>query len=497
MVGGLYAPSARATSNSVSENYTSPVTKAASTRPSVAVAVRARKYAEQVAVATEQSLDTQGERRSLKKFRSADTSHASSMSSAMAPTLASERRAAAAPPIGAGMRQQSEVTMRRPTSRITGRGMSSSAAAPPVRQAVRVPTRTDSVSGHSAGSVAPRATAGQRPSSNRGSRNTSPSSRIPPVPQSPQAGGGLYRGRRLVSPGEAQEESRLPRLGAGGRWVSEMERQARELASLRDFNAQLIDDLKQMNDVFNMAKAEVGRERMHAAEANERARLLEADLEKERGNSAALMGKIKALEALMTNSTAATDPAAERFEGREALQSTMSSVLAACAVAKPRVEFSAATRRDISRVEAYIAGEAPQPLYARDEEMRSSRRRSSMLFADLVLPSSGGGHAMAAGAGGPCERCSQLAETMQNLEADNDYYRDANRKLRDAVNDSTSRHNALVRIFEVERARRREIHAASLAEASRAATRERAMLDAEEPLASHFAHSLHIAQPAS
>ncbi|KAJ2808675.1 hypothetical protein H4S07_003366 [Coemansia furcata] len=492
MVGGLYAPSARATSNSVSENYTSPVTKAASTRPIVAVAVRARKYAEQVPVATEQSLDTQGERRSLKKFRSADTSHASSMSSAMAPTLASERRAAA-PPIGTGMRQQSEVTMRRPTSRITGRGMSSSAAAPPVRQAVRVPTRTDSVSGHSAGSMAPRATGGQRPSSNRGSRNTSPS-RIPPVPQSPQAGGS-YRGRRLVSPAEAQEESRLPRLGAGGRWVSEMERQARELASLRDFNAQLIDDLKQMNDVFNMTKAEVERKRMHAAEANERACLLEADLEKERGNSAALMDKIKALEALVTNSTAATDPAAERFEGREALQSTMSSVLAACAVAKPRAEFSAATRRDISRVEAYIAGEAPQPLYARDEEMRSSRRRSSMLFADLVLPS-GGGHAMV-GAGGPCERCSQLAETMQNLEADNDYYRDANRKLRDAVNDSTSRHNALVRIFEVERARRREIHAASLAEASRAATRERAMLDAEEPLASHFAHSLHIAQPAS
>ncbi|KAJ2818080.1 hypothetical protein FBU31_006005, partial [Coemansia sp. 'formosensis'] len=311
---------------------------------------------------------------------------------------------------------------------------------------------------------------------------------------SPQAGGS-YRGRRLVSPAETQEESRLPRLGAGGRWVSEMERQARELASLRDFNAQLIDDLKQMNDVFNMTKAEVERKRMHAAEANERARLLEADLEKERGNSAALMDKIKALEALVTNSTAATDPAAERFEGREALQSTMSSVLAACAVAKPRAEFSAATRRDISRVEAYIAGEAPQPLYTRDEEMRSSRRRSSMLFADLVLPS-GGGHAMA-GAGGPCERCSQLAETMQNLEADNDYYRDANRKLRDAVNDSTSRHNALVRIFEVERARRREIHAASLAEASRAATRERAMLDAEEPLASHFAHSLHIAQPAS
>ncbi|KAJ2368306.1 hypothetical protein H4S02_010127, partial [Coemansia sp. RSA 2611] len=87
--------------------------------------------------------------------------------------------------------------------------------------------------------------------------------------------------------------------------------------------------------------------------------------------------------------------------------------------------------------------------------------------------------------------------TTQSLEADNDYYRDANRKLRDAVNDTTSRHNALVRIFEVERARRREIHAANLAEASRAATQERMMFNVEEPLANQFARSLHIAQPAS
>ncbi|KAJ1869103.1 hypothetical protein LPJ71_012194, partial [Coemansia sp. S17] len=242
--------------------------------------------------------------------------------------------------------------------------------------------------------------------------------------------------------------------------------------------------------------AELARERVAVAEANERTRLVEAELGAERENNAALMTKIKALEELLADRTAATDPAAERFESREGLQDTMGSVLAACVARKPRSELSAAARRDISRVEAYVAGDVqPQHASYAHEEMRTSRRRSSMLFADLMLPS-GGGHTMA-GAGGPCERCEQLAETMQNLEADNDYYRDANRKLRDAVNDTTSRHNALVRIFEVERARRREIHAAGLAEASRAATHERAMLDAEEPLANRFAHSLHIAQPAS
>ncbi|KAJ2881857.1 hypothetical protein H4R27_003807 [Coemansia aciculifera] len=499
MAGGLYAPTKRATSNSVSENYTSPVTKAvfpASTSTRPVVAVRARNYAEQVPVAMEQGSDVYGERRSMKKFRSADTSRASAMAAATAPTVASERRAAA-PPTGHIMRQQSETTVRRPLSRIAGRTMSS--MAPPVRQAVRAPTRSDSVSGHNASSMAPRVTHGARPSSNRGSRNPSPApggdTRIPHVPLSPQAGGS-YRGRRLVSPVEAQEGSRLPRLGAGGRWVSEGERQARELASLRDSESQLIEDVKQLNEVFVITKTELERERINVAEANERTRHVEAELGTERDNNAALMAKIKALEELLADRTAATDPAAERFEGREGLQDTMGSVLAACVARKPRSELSAAARRDINRVEAYVAGDVqPQhPSYAH-EEMRASRRRSSMLFADLMLPS-GGGHTMA-GAGGPCERCEQLAETMQNLEADNDYYRDANRKLRDAVNDTTSRHNALVRIFEVERARRREIHAAGLAEASRAATHERAMLDAEEPLANRFAHSLHIAQPAS
>ncbi|KAJ1823331.1 hypothetical protein LPJ60_001619 [Coemansia sp. RSA 2675] len=429
------------------------------------------------------------------------------MTGAMAPTAASDRRAAV-PPTRPVMRQQSENAMRRPTSRIAGRTMSS--MAPSMRQPARVPpTRSDSVSGSNYASTGqsndtrtPRATLGPRPTSNRGNRNPSPApapggSRIPSVPLSPQAGGS-YRGRKLVSPSEGREGSRLPRLEANGRWVSGPEQLARELVSLRDANAQLIECANEMHEVINKNKADHDRLCSYTAEVEERVRLLEAELGAERSKGSALEAKIKALEELLAKSTITTDPATERFEGREALQDTMGSVLAACTAMKPRSEFSAAARRDMSRVEAYLAGEH-QPLstpHARDEEMRASRRRSSMLFADLVLPSGGGDYATM-GACGPCERCEQLTETTQSLEADNDYYRDANRKLRDAVNDTTSRHNALVRIFEVERARRREIHAANLAEASRAATQERMMFDVEEPLANQFAHSLHIAQPAS
>ncbi|KAJ2009174.1 hypothetical protein GGI06_005218, partial [Coemansia sp. S85] len=303
------------------------------------------------------------------------------------------------------MRQQSENAMRRPTSRIAGRTMSS--MAPSMRQPARVPpTRSDSVSGSNYASTGqsndtrtPRATLGPRPTSNRGNRNPSPApapggSRIPAVPLSPQAGGS-YRGRKLVSPSEGREGSRLPRLEANGRWVSGPEQLARELVSLRDANAQLIECANEMHEVINKNKADHDRLCSYTAEVEERVRLLEAELGAERSKGSALEAKIKALEELLAKSTITTDPATERFEGREALQDTMGSVLAACTAMKPRSEFSAAARRDMSRVEAYLAGEH-QPLstpHARDEEMRASRRRSSMLFADLVLPSGGGDYA--------------------------------------------------------------------------------------------------------
>ncbi|KAJ2794437.1 hypothetical protein H4R21_005501, partial [Coemansia helicoidea] len=140
-------------------------------------------------------------------------------------------------------------------------------------------------------------------------------------------------------------------------------------------------------------------------------------------------------------------------------------------------------------------------LAAQDE--RVHRRRSSMLFAGLIQPSG------CAAAGGDddahaaeCARCAQLYESLQAVLIDNDYYREANEKLRGSVADVVSRHNAMVRAFERERNRRREVRARELAEASHLAARDRALLeahqradlgmDADEALAQHFAQTMHI-----
>ncbi|KAJ2454520.1 hypothetical protein GGF42_003595 [Coemansia sp. RSA 2424] len=444
MAGGLYTPTAK-------DNAPRPI-----------AAVRARKYA------MEQGSDMQDERRSLRRFRSDDVSRAEALAAATAPTAASERRAAV-PAIGPGMRQQSETgSMRRPVNRVAGRTAPSVAG--PSRPPVRVPTRADSANAHKPIRRDP------SPAPSAGS------SQIPRVPQSPQAGGLCHR-----------EGSKIPRLAASGQWVSNSRMYAQELGAAHDCNDQLMAELNNTTTLMAQLSAELTCEREKTAEAAELACRLEAELRRERSFRAELETKITILEGLLADRNSATDPATERFEGREALQDTMSPVLASCASKRSRPGVGSAARRDFSLVEAYIASDAAQqpPLSARDDDARVKRRRSSMLFADLMLPS-GGGPAIAST--GACERCGQLAESMQCLEADNDYYRDANRKLRDAVNDTTSRHNALVRIFEVERARRREVHAAGLAEASRQATHERIMLDAADPLASRFERSLHIAQ---
>ncbi|KAJ1676710.1 hypothetical protein EV182_007644, partial [Spiromyces aspiralis] len=67
-----------------------------------------------------------------------------------------------------------------------------------------------------------------------------------------------------------------------------------------------------------------------------------------------------------------------------------------------------------------------------------------------------------------CPRCRQLLASLKFLEIDNDYYREANQRLRDQVEDAVSRHNALVRLFERERNRRRERRAQGIINEARA-----------------------------
>ncbi|KAI8319206.1 hypothetical protein GQ54DRAFT_341412 [Martensiomyces pterosporus] len=132
-----------------------------------------------------------------------------------------------------------------------------------------------------------------------------------------------------------------------------------------------------------------------------------------------------------------------------------------------------------------------------EQEERAKRRRSTVMFAGLIRPSNGptsllgsrdfstatpqrGSVAEDGTQLLPCGRCQQLLETLQALEIDNDYYREANGKLRDSIADVVSKHNALVRLFERERMRRRENRASALAEASRIAARDRAVLEAQQ-----------------
>ncbi|KAJ2399270.1 hypothetical protein GGI23_002751 [Coemansia sp. RSA 2559] len=134
----------------------------------------------------------------------------------------------------------------------------------------------------------------------------------------------------------------------------------------------------------------------------------------------------------------------------------------------------------------------PQQRWMAEQEDRAMRRRSTMLFAGLIRPSVGSSAPPGSEQALPlqaldedgeqqmCGRCEQLSETLQALELDNDYYREANKKLRSSVTDITSRHNALVHIFERERTRRMDARASALARASQIAVRDRAQLEAQQ-----------------
>ncbi|KAI9506700.1 hypothetical protein GGI25_005057 [Coemansia spiralis] len=166
-----------------------------------------------------------------------------------------------------------------------------------------------------------------------------------------------------------------------------------------------------------------------------------------------------------------------------------------------------ALRRNNNADEAYLPASPRMDTHRQQlrtteqEEEREMRRRSTMLFAGLIKPSTGLSSAYLANAHTAshqlptsaacddyeqqrrrqqCERCLQLEDALQALETDNDYYREANKKLRNCVTDAVSRHNALIRIFERERARRLEARASALAKASQVAARNRAQLEAQQ-----------------
>ncbi|KAJ2795088.1 hypothetical protein H4R20_005997, partial [Coemansia guatemalensis] len=79
-----------------------------------------------------------------------------------------------------------------------------------------------------------------------------------------------------------------------------------------------------------------------------------------------------------------------------------------------------------------------------------------------------------------CERCEQLLESLHLLELDNDYYREANDKLRSNLADVTSSHNAMVHAFQCERQRLKDIRLQKLTDAVNVAARNRAILETQQ-----------------
>ncbi|KAJ2618105.1 hypothetical protein H4S08_000029 [Coemansia sp. RSA 1365] len=79
-----------------------------------------------------------------------------------------------------------------------------------------------------------------------------------------------------------------------------------------------------------------------------------------------------------------------------------------------------------------------------------------------------------------CERCAQLLESLHLLELDNDYYREANDKLRSNLSEVTSSHNAMVHAFQCERQRLKDIRLRKLTDAVNVAARNRAILETQQ-----------------
>ncbi|KAJ2657442.1 hypothetical protein IWW48_004513 [Coemansia sp. RSA 1200] len=227
----------------------------------------------------------------------------------------------------------------------------------------------------------------------------------------------------------------------------------------------------------------------------------------------------------------------EQYSDHARIVAGISAIHAACTLAQPEAEMSPSVRRDLCTVEHYLQTvadsqtpnfsetntggvandthvsevipapltmfspptqiDAPQQRWVAEQEERVMRRRSSMLFAGLIRPSVASTASPGRDQALPlqtvdittefeedeqlaCGRCKQLLETMHALEIDNDYYREANKKLRDSTIDIISRHNALVHVFERERSRRMDARASALARTLGNAVRDRAQLEAQQ-----------------
>ncbi|KAJ2501186.1 hypothetical protein GGH96_002106 [Coemansia sp. RSA 1972] len=299
----------------------------------------------------------------------------------------------------------------------------------------------------------------------------------------------------------------------------EYQERGRQLSLERQTNVQLIADIKSMSACIQSLELDMADTRAHAA--NEQTRADEAERERERvaavnraleDKLAALMDVVKAqvgkTARSSTSSCSEPDDGQSTSEKYARMVSRIGAIRGACnadnshtSVESMRsIEKFPANAENMRTADKLLASAESKRRQA-SHEARIDRRRSTMLFAGLIRPS-GDSVSIDDAIPSSCQRCDQLLDSLQTVQIDNDYYREANAKLRDNVSDVVSRHNAMVRAFECERARRRDRRAHELAEASHLAARDRARLNAHQrieiglddadDLALRFDHAVHI-----
>ncbi|KAJ2657429.1 hypothetical protein IW148_005188 [Coemansia sp. RSA 1199] len=298
----------------------------------------------------------------------------------------------------------------------------------------------------------------------------------------------------------------------------EYQERGRQLSLERQTNVQLIADIKSMSACIQSLELDLADTRAHAAD--EQVRADEAERERERvvavnraleDKLAALMDVVKAQAgktARSTSSCSEPDDGQSSSEKYARMVSRIGAIRGACNAdnshtsieSKRSIEKLSANPENMRTADKMLASAESKRRQA-SHEARIDRRRSTMLFAGLIRPS-GDSVSMDDAIPSSCQRCDQLLDSLQTVQIDNDYYREANAKLRDNVSDVVSRHNAMVRAFECERARRRDRRAHELAEASHLAARDRARLNAHQrielgmsdadDLALRFDHAVHI-----
>ncbi|KAJ2856297.1 hypothetical protein J3B02_001674 [Coemansia erecta] len=317
-----------------------------------------------------------------------------------------------------------------------------------------------------------------------------PIARPPPSPSAvSSAGNARTRASRIPRlagyvESEAAAESRR-RLLEENRVLSQ------QLAVEQNSNNELLKDFKDMASAFQATTLQLEEARSERAAAEKRVLALETELDEQREAGVELQKKLKAMEALLhaqelERSSARGLPSPNASLGKQAatithdtegddddwqvqLERTQARVAEGHAVLMlhlPDSEIDQETLAGLNALESFVdrkGRNGEEDVVSRQfvQKRTPQQRRPS-----ANMPS--------------CARCAQLLDTMQLLEVDNDYYREANAKLRDNITDVVSRHNALVRFFEKERQQRRDAKALALAEATRAAAHERAMIEAQQ-----------------